>query len=309
MKKQLFLAATLLATFFTAKAQKPDTAQLLAHYKFTHVRDTADRTHPYTENMVLLVGKSASAYKSYDGIQDAIAVRKQIEEQKANSPDGNISIHHRSTASRTQYYQFPNEQKLFTVDGLLMNSYLMEDPIPAIDWKISSDTATFGGLHCQKATTRFKGRDYTAWFCPDLPVHAGPWKLNGLPGVVVDAHDSKNDVVFKFDGVEKAIPSPPKSSAASNPNPDGRQHTVMIGMDDSDADPNLIAPPAKAIKTTQKEFAKLKEAMRKDPQAFADAIMNSQNANMPGNHDKMMIKVKAGPEPVNNNPIELPEKK
>jgi GLPGLI family protein len=68
---------------------------------------------------------------------------------------------------------------------------------PLIDWKISSDTATFGGLHCQKATGHFKGRDYTAWFCPDLPVHTGPWKLNGLPGVIVDAHDAKNEVVFQ----------------------------------------------------------------------------------------------------------------
>jgi hypothetical protein len=83
----------------------------------------------------------------------------------------------------------------------------------------------------------------------------------------------------------------------------------MIGMDDSDADPNLIAPPANAIKTTQKEFKKLQEAMHKDPQAFADAIMAGQGGNMPGKGPKMNIKVKAGPQAMINNPIELPEKK
>ena len=93
-----------------------------------------------------------------------------------------------------------------------MDDYLIQGSLPAIDWTISSDTATFGGLHCQKATSHFKGRDYIVWFCPDLPVHAGPWKLNGLPGVIVDAHDTKNEVVFTFDGVEKTVPSPPKGS-------------------------------------------------------------------------------------------------
>jgi GLPGLI family protein len=309
MKKQLSLAAILIAAFFTAEAQKPDTAQVLVHYKFTHVRDTNNRAAPYTENMVLYTGKSAGAYRSYDAILDNAAFKKEFAEKAANSPDGRVMINHNSRASGTAYYQYPNEQKLLTKDVLLMNSYLIEDRMPVIDWKISGDTATFGGLHCQKATAHFKGRDYTAWFCPDLPVHAGPWKLNGLPGVIVDAHDSKNEVIFKFDGVEKAVPLPPKSDPVGNDHPDGQQHMMMLGTDDSDADPNVIESPATAIKTTQKEFDKLQAAMHKDPQAFADAMMAGQGANMPGNGPKMSIHIKAGPDPVINNPIELPEKK
>ena len=39
------------------------------HYKFTHARSTTNGAHPYTENMVLIVGKNA-AYKSYDAQLD-----------------------------------------------------------------------------------------------------------------------------------------------------------------------------------------------------------------------------------------------
>jgi GLPGLI family protein len=308
MKKQLLTAAILTAAFFTAEAQKPEMAQVLVHYKFAHVRDTTNRANPYTENMVLYIGKSASAYKSYDGILEAVDFKKQLAEQKANSPDGHIQINRKRSGSSTQYYQFPNEQKLFVKDNLVFNSYLIEDVIPTINWKISGDTATFGGLHCQKATTHFKGRDYTAWFCPDIPVHAGPWKLNGLPGVIVDAHDDKNEVVFKFDGVEKAVPTP-AGNTVEKPHPDSGEHTFTLGMDDGDTDPNLIELPTKAIKTTQSEFDKLQAAMRKDPQAFADAMMAQQGANMPGSPNMAHIKIKAGPGPVINNPIELPEKK
>jgi hypothetical protein len=68
MKKQFSLAAGLLVALISSEAQKPDTAWLMVHYKFSHVSDTNNREHPYTENMVLFVGKTASAYRSYDGL-------------------------------------------------------------------------------------------------------------------------------------------------------------------------------------------------------------------------------------------------
>jgi len=302
MKKQLLLAVTLLGACITAEAQKPDTARVLVHYKFTHVRDTTDRAHPYTENMVLYVGKSAGAYRSYDGIVAKAQFKKAYAEAAAASPDGNVRINRRGVGTPVEYYQYPNEQKLYTKDQLF-NSYLIDGPMPAIDWKISGDTATFGGLHCQEATCHFKGRDYTAWFCPDLPVHIGPWKLNGLPGVIVDAHDAKNEVVFKFDGFEKAVPAPPGTRPADTDLP-----PILRDLDD---DVNLIGTPPRTIKTTQKEFDKLKETMEKDPEAFAQAVNAGNRASAQGGGEKMdNIRVMKGPGPrgpVINNPMELPE--
>ena len=305
MKKQLLLAVTFLATYITAEAQKPDTARMLIHYKFTWVRDTTSRANPYTENMVLYVGKSAGAYRSYDGIVYKAQFKKAFAEAAAASPDGHPMINRRGVGTPIEYYQYPNERKLLTKDELLMNSYAIVGPMPAIDWKTSGDTATFGGLHCQKATCYFKGRDYTVWFCPDLPVHTGPWKLNGLPGVIVDARDTKNEVVFKFDGVEKASPTPPGSGPAVA---EKDQPPILRDLDD---DLNLIAPPARAIKTTQKEFDKVKKTMQKDPQAFADGVEASQRASGDSPMDHILVKgVPGGPiGPVLNNPMELPEKK
>lgn len=313
MKKQLLPAVILFMTFISAKAQKTDTARLLVHYKFIWVRDTTKRAYPYTENMVLYVGKNASAYRSWDGIMADAQFKKAVE--GASSPDGHFLvdksgaiINRRGAGSIIQYYQFPNEQKLFTKDNLMFNEYLIDGPMPAIDWKTSSDTATFGGLHCQKATCHFGGRDYIAWFCPDLPVHTGPWKLNGLPGVIVDAHDTKNEIVFKFDGVENAIPTPTKNTTTVT---EKDQLPIMRGLND---DLNLIGTPPRTIKTTQKEFDKLKEAMEKDPQAFAEALMASNRAaNARGDAPKMdRIRVAPGHGPhgpVINNPMELPEAK
>ncbi|WP_114936893.1 GLPGLI family protein [Mucilaginibacter endophyticus] len=308
MKKQFLLSAALLSCAVMARAQKPDTAQLLVHYKFSHIRDTTNREHPYTENMVLIVGKSAGAYKSYDKqLQDAL-FRKQVQEQMANSADGHVNIQRKASGSGTEYYQFPNGKKLARKEPLLFNNYLITDVLPPIEWKISGDTATFGGLHCQKATAHFKGRDYTAWFSPDLPLHIGPWKLNGLPGVIVEAYDAKKEVDFKFDGIEKAVITAKKDDQPTGqaPGNQGRM-AVMIGMDEEISDPNIIQVPTKAIKTTEKEFTNLQEAMRKDPNAFAQSMAAAQAASQGRPAPKIDIRI--GPQPVINNPIELPEKK
>jgi hypothetical protein len=150
-----------------------------------------------------------------------------------------------------------------TKDNLMINMYLIAEALPAIDWKISADTATFGGLHCQKATSHFKGRDYIAWFCPDLPVPVGPWKLNGLPGVIVDAHDTKNEVVFQFDGIEKIVFTELTPIAGA----DVAEKDIPPILHDLNNNPNLIIPPARAIKTTRTEFDKLKAAILKNPEA------------------------------------------
>lgn len=288
------------------KAQKPDTATIMVHYKFTHVRDTTNRAAPYTENMVLFVGNNAGAYRSYDRQLQNQLFKKQVQEQFANSPDGHFNISRHVTGSATVYFQFPNDRQLVRQEEMF-GTYIMNDQLPAMNWKITGDTASFGELHCQKATTHFKGRDYVAWFCPDLPVHVGPWKLNGLPGVIVDAHDTKNEVVFKFDGVEKVAYVPAEKKQEQAPPPaDKRMATIMTELDE---DPSLIQPPAKGTKTTDAEFAHMQDMLHKDPDAFAAMLNASQSNNGPGDGPKPdHIRIKVGPGPVINNPIELPEK-
>ena len=306
MKKQLIISTLLIAIAASASAQT-DTAQVLVHYKFTHVRDTTNRDHPYTENMALYIGKTSSAYRSYDNVLEQAEAKKQLQAALASSPDGNVNIRRNRRGSASEYYEFPNGKKLARKEPLVMDAYLIEDALPLIDWKISSETATFGGLHCQKATAHFKGRDYSAWFCPDMPLHVGPWKFNGLPGVIVQAYDAKKDVQFMFDGIEKVVFKPKTDDQPSGPKTDGPGPTlVMIGGDDTD--PNVIQIPKNGIKTTDKEFARLQAALRKDPDAFVQSMMAARNANRPAGSDPIRINIKVGPQPVINNPIELSEK-
>lgn len=74
------------------------------------------------------------------------------------------------------------------------------EPIPRQSWVITFDMQELIGYTCQKATCHFRGRDYVAWFAPDIPVRQGPWKLGGLPGLILKAHDA--DTLYTFEAVK-----------------------------------------------------------------------------------------------------------
>lgn len=80
------------------------------------------------------------------------------------------------------------------------STYLQVDEVLSPqDWEITEDTLTVLNYLCQRAETTFRGRNYIAWFTLDIPVNDGPWKLYGLPGMILKAEDSQG--MFKFEAI------------------------------------------------------------------------------------------------------------
>ena len=73
----------------------------------------------------------------------------------------------------------------------------MPENIAPQEWSILDDTCQIQGYLCNKATTLFRGRVYEAWFSFDLPVDDGPWKLYGLPGLILKVVDSEQPIGFE----------------------------------------------------------------------------------------------------------------
>jgi GLPGLI family protein len=71
-----------------------------------------------------------------------------------------------------------------------------KDTLHVMSWFISEEKKMIDSFLCYKATTHFKGRNYTAWFCPAIPIPNGPWKLGGLPGLIVEAYEDNKDLYF-----------------------------------------------------------------------------------------------------------------
>jgi GLPGLI family protein len=281
------LKLCLISVLFTkvTYAQTAEPAQAQATYHFIHVRDTTDRAHPYTEDLLLLLGRNSSACTSIDARLQQEKMVKEIQNQANNAIDPNhlnLTISAKRPVS-DEYYQFFTTQKLLT-NKHLINDYLVEEPLPVINWKISSDTITISGLHCQKAMAAFKGRNYEAWFCPALPFRSGPWKLQGLPGLIVSASDSKKEVQFKFGGFEQVS-----------------DQKLMVKL------------PENVIRTTQKELDRLLEVAKTNPMALSKVAGKSSGSaldNIPASRISSINVTRAdyGFSKKNNNPVELPEK-
>lgn len=55
-------------------------------------------------------------------------------------------------------------------------------------WSLESDsTANILGYDCLMAEAYYHGRHWRAWFAPEIPLSYGPWKLHGLPGLILKA--------------------------------------------------------------------------------------------------------------------------
>ncbi|MDE6023730.1 MAG: GLPGLI family protein, partial [Muribaculaceae bacterium] len=87
-----------------------------------------------------------------------------------------------------------NESSEYDYFGL--THWKCTEPMQKPTWTITDSTRNCMGLDCIMATTQFKGRKWTAWFAPEIPVSDGPWKLWGLPGLILDAYDENHDYEF-----------------------------------------------------------------------------------------------------------------
>jgi GLPGLI family protein len=86
-------------------------------------------------------------------------------------------------------------------------AYLTEEPkMPNLKWTILNEKKKIGSFDCQKATTRFRGRNYIAWFTMTIPISNGPWKLQGLPGLILEATDDTGEVKFLFVSIDMPLP-------------------------------------------------------------------------------------------------------
>ncbi|RYG22342.1 MAG: GLPGLI family protein [Chitinophagaceae bacterium] len=286
-----------------ASAQQFDNAIARVNYSYTHIRDTNNRANLYQEQMLLVVGKNASIYTSFDKIAYLKERANYIKEQ--NKINGGPIQNLRLTGSRKpttgfDIYFFAKEKEFHFVELLMANNYVVKDTATQIDWRITQDTTNFLGIHCRKASANFKGRNWTAWYSTEIPLVSGPWKLNGLPGLIVSAYDEKHEIEFKLEELTQVTPE----------NIDESEEKIPLGTGSMIASyrqyyGGIIQMP-QAIKTTKAEMIRLKQAITANP----EAVMNSMLAGQ-GSIKKQSSGTGTTVQKQNtyNNPIELPEKK
>ncbi|EQB92813.1 GLPGLI family protein [Elizabethkingia anophelis] len=77
------------------------------------------------------------------------------------------------------------------------------EPFSNMKWKITNEKKKILNHECIKAETKFRGRNYIAWFTKDIPISDGPYKFAGLPGLILEVYDDKDSFHYQLLAIEK----------------------------------------------------------------------------------------------------------
>ena len=129
--------------------------------------------------------RNDSLVTSPDPILRELSFKEWDEQLESNDPDKRTSL----APDRGDFlYRNLSNGKISVYTRVFGSSYLIEEDFPVIDWMVCEDsTMQVLGYDCHKATAKFRGRTWTVWYSEDIPLSIGPWKLGGLPGLILKA--------------------------------------------------------------------------------------------------------------------------
>ena len=181
-------------------------------------------------NAYMIFNKEQSYYVT---AKDSLEKAEKINEQKTyESDDDNGGSIHNGIKVSPQGDQVVNNLKDKTIVSNLYyrNQIYVKESTPVIKWIISKEEKKIGTFNCKKATATFRGRDYTAWYAVDIPLSYGPWKLNGLPGLILEAYDTNKNVYWYFKSIE--YPTKSKTNPTSIRKAKGEKGIKFISYND-----------------------------------------------------------------------------
>ena len=197
--KHYALSDTIALTIF-------DYAQYRAYYRKQY-RDTPSDPREYRWLQLLQIGSKYQGYENYGELRADSIWNASIKAGKSRN-----GFYDEWSAARDE--SLPDVKLLFdrnkgvldAHDKVFINKYHYTEPIPQLQWTMARGDSTVLGYTCHKATTRFRGRDYIAWYTEEIPFPYGPFKFGGLPGLITCIYDTKREHIYTLVGFEKAPP-------------------------------------------------------------------------------------------------------
>ena len=198
--KFIFILGVLMLSSFQLKAQNK--LNYRVSYELTYKLDSTDLESSKSEIMWLFANNDSSLF-----ISRGAALKDSIKKNVIAAEIGSEKWRSKMEAAKTEFeYQiFKNkaENKIGYGIKLLSDKLYYSNFLDQIKWEIQSDAKKIAGYQVQRATSSFAGRDYIAWFTPEIPLTDGPYKFAGLPGLILELQDTEAEYVFKFAGFEE----------------------------------------------------------------------------------------------------------
>lgn len=176
-----------------------DTARMVVSYDFTSIQDV-NTGLKRRDVLILQVGSRMTKCYGLRRYLQNQAYTRFLHEKKSDridlefAGDGTVAYEIFLDKSRNMLLFFNEEP------GWFSKRIGYEEELPTIEWRITGPCDSLSGYHCFSAEGRFSGRFWRVVFTPELPFNVGPWKLCGLPGLILQAEDTERQ--FRFESLE-----------------------------------------------------------------------------------------------------------
>lgn len=241
-----FITGALLAVFlfsedplFAQKESELDKAYMECQYTFSYAKDTLKLDTRTSDRMLLYIGKNVSKFYSYSTFLADSALRA---DRAAKISQAQLMANMSKYKGGEPDIIYKTPDKVTVTSKIAKDYYKMEEPAPDFNWEIAEEapdnSAGILGYDCRKATCRFRGRNYIAWFTPAIPVSNGPWKFSGLPGLILKIQDDAGHYNWELVGIKSVQELP------------------------------IVLDVRQYINTSGEKFAKTQKRFREDPIGF-----------------------------------------
>lgn len=145
----------------------------------------------FSNNELLIANDKKAIY-----VRPALNIKRD-EIKSPTEDDGNwkLPIQEIKTSS-ISIFKSAEEGNIYDYTVNLNNErYIVKDSTFSIKWKIDkSFSKKINEYNCFKASTTFRGRNYIAYFTPEIPISFGPFKFDNLPGLILQLENTDTDI-------------------------------------------------------------------------------------------------------------------
>lgn len=200
MKLQIILLL-FLSNFYLS--QKIDSSFIECKYLGKFLVDTANINTLRKELVYLRIGKNSSLFKS-DFKEKADSITFAEIDKSNKNPVNGIAIMRTEKWARAKY-----EPEVFYINGktniydkILNVTYNYEAQEKA-KWNFVNETKIIQGYNCKKAVGKYHHKTIVAWYTEEIPISDGPYTFKNLPGLVLEAYDSKDYFHFTLESLKR----------------------------------------------------------------------------------------------------------
>ncbi|MEA1847707.1 GLPGLI family protein [Chryseobacterium sp. MHB01] len=153
----------------------------------------------YKELFTLQVGNRCAFFASAVSLKgDSVMENSRV---TTKNYDGSITLSYKDEAvipkTNFNFTIIQTNENVQFFDSAGMSLFTYKQPVIS-SWELADETKIINTITCKKAEVRFKGRNWIAWYAPEIPLPYGPMKFSGLPGLIIKITDEKEDYDFEL---------------------------------------------------------------------------------------------------------------